>query len=66
ASLTGPAVRGEWGTVGSHVRALEIAAPELVDPYREATRLILRVAEGAGKVTPEARRAAAAVLGDRP
>lgn len=64
ASLTGPAVRGEWGTVGSHVRALEAAAPELVEPYREATRLILRVAEGAGKVTPEARRAAASVLGE--
>ena len=64
ASLTGPAVRGEWATVTSHLRALEAAAPELVEPYREATRLILRVAEGAGKVTPEARRAAAAVLGD--
>ncbi|HYP23741.1 MAG TPA: hypothetical protein VEV43_09220, partial [Actinomycetota bacterium] len=61
---TGPAVRGEWATVTSHVRALEAAAPELVEPYRQATRLILRVAEGAGKVTPEARRAAAAALGE--
>jgi predicted short-subunit dehydrogenase-like oxidoreductase (DUF2520 family) len=64
ASLTGPAVRGEWATVRSHVRALEAAAPDLVEPYREATRLILRVAEGAGKVTPEARRAAADALGE--
>jgi predicted short-subunit dehydrogenase-like oxidoreductase (DUF2520 family) len=63
-SLTGPAVRGEWETVTSHVRALEAAAPELVEPYLEATRLILRVAEGAGKVSPEARRAAAAALGE--
>lgn len=65
ASLTGPAVRGEWGTVRSHLRALEVAAPELAEPYREATRLILRVAEGAGTVTPEASRAAAAALGER-
>ena len=65
-SLTGPAVRGEWETVTSHVRALEAVAPELVEPYREATRLILRVAASAGKVTPEARRAAAAALGEGP
>ena len=64
ASLTGPAVRGEWATVSAHVRALEAAAPDLVEPYREATRLILRVAEGAGKVSAEARREAAAVLGE--
>lgn len=64
ASLTGPAVRGEWATVNSHVRALEALAPELVEPYREATRLVLRVAAGAGRVTPEARRAAAAALGE--
>jgi predicted short-subunit dehydrogenase-like oxidoreductase (DUF2520 family) len=66
ASLTGPAVRGEWATVTSHVRALEATAPELVEPYREATRLILRVADGAGMVTPEVRSAAAAALGERP
>lgn len=64
ASLTGPAVRGEWATVIAHVDALGAAAPELVEPYREATRLIFRAAARAGKVTPEARRAAAAVLGD--
>lgn len=64
ASLTGPAVRGEWATVTAHVRALEGSAPELVEPYREATRLILRVAEGAGVVSPDARHAAAAALGE--
>lgn len=63
ASLTGPAVRGEWATVTAHVDALEMAAPELVEPYREATRLIFRVALRAGKVTPEAERAAAGILG---
>jgi predicted short-subunit dehydrogenase-like oxidoreductase (DUF2520 family) len=66
ASLTGPAVRGEWATVTSHLRALEIAAPELVEPYREATRLIFRAAARAGKVTDEARRAAATILGESP
>ena len=64
ASLTGPAVRGEWATVTAHVRALAERAPELVEPYREATRLIFRAAERAGKVSPEASRAAAAVLGE--
>ncbi|HEX2195503.1 MAG TPA: DUF2520 domain-containing protein, partial [Actinomycetota bacterium] len=64
ASLTGPAVRGEWATVSAHLRALESAAPELVEPYREATRLILRAAVRAGKVTPAATRAAEVVLGE--
>ncbi|MDQ3981167.1 MAG: prephenate dehydrogenase/arogenate dehydrogenase family protein [Actinomycetota bacterium] len=64
ASLTGPAVRGEWATVTSHLRALEAAAPELVEPYREATRLIFRAAERAGKVTDEARQAAVSILGE--
>lgn len=63
ASLTGPAVRGEWETVISHVDALEATAPDLVEPYREATRLIVRAAVLAGKMSPEARRAAAAALG---
>ncbi|HEX2056767.1 MAG TPA: DUF2520 domain-containing protein [Actinomycetota bacterium] len=63
-SLTGPAVRGEWATVTAHVKALEERAPELVAPYREATRLIFRAAARAGKVTPAASRAAAAVLGE--
>ncbi len=62
ASLTGPAVRGEWDTVAAHVQALEVGAPELLEPYREATRLIFRAADRAGKVTPEERRAAAELL----
>ncbi|MFN2588329.1 MAG: Rossmann-like and DUF2520 domain-containing protein [Actinomycetota bacterium] len=61
-ALTGPAVRGEWDTVAAHVRALEGRAPELVEPYREATRLIFRAADRAGKVTASGRRDASAVL----
>lgn len=61
-SLTGPAVRGEWATVDAHVRALQMHAPSLVEPYREATRLIFRAADRAGKVTAEGRRAVAAIL----
>ena len=64
-SLTGPAVRGEWATVTAHLDALQRGAPELVEPYREATRLVFRAAVRAGKVTPEARAAATAVLGER-
>jgi predicted short-subunit dehydrogenase-like oxidoreductase (DUF2520 family) len=66
ASLTGPAVRGEWQTVTGHVEALRSAAPELVEPYLEATRLIFRAAEAAGKVSDEARRKASTLLGDAP
>jgi predicted short-subunit dehydrogenase-like oxidoreductase (DUF2520 family) len=62
ASLTGPAVRGEWATVTGHLSAVAAAAPELVEPYREATRLVFRAADRAGNVTDEARRAAAAIL----
>jgi predicted short-subunit dehydrogenase-like oxidoreductase (DUF2520 family) len=64
ASLTGPAVRGEWATIAAHVAALEARAPGLVEPYREATRLIFRAADRAGKVSPEGRGRAAAILGD--
>lgn len=61
ASLTGPAVRGEWATVKAHLDAMD---PSLAGPYRDATKLILRVAAQAGKVTPEAERAAATALGE--
>ncbi|MDQ3958034.1 MAG: DUF2520 domain-containing protein, partial [Actinomycetota bacterium] len=61
-SLTGPAARGEWETVASHVDALKQIAPELVEPYLEVTKLVLGGAVRAGKVTPDASRAAAAVL----
>lgn len=66
ASLTGPAVRGEWQTVAGHVDALRAGAPDLVGPYLEATRLIFRAADRAGKVDHDARHAAAALLGETP
>ena len=64
ASLTGPAVRGEWATVAAHVQAIGAGAPYLLEPYLEATRLIFRAAERAGMVTDEARVAAASILGE--
>lgn len=63
ASLTGPAVRGEWATVTGHMDALAAVAPDLVDEYREATRSIVRAARRAGKVDDAALEAAAAILG---
>lgn len=64
ASLTGPAARGEWDTVAAHLESLRSLAPTLVDPYLDATRVIFGGAVRAGRVSPEALRAAAAVLGE--
>ncbi|HZE37464.1 MAG TPA: DUF2520 domain-containing protein [Stackebrandtia sp.] len=37
-ALTGPIVRGDSGTVASHLRALDAAAPDSVAAYRELAR----------------------------
>jgi predicted short-subunit dehydrogenase-like oxidoreductase (DUF2520 family) len=43
-ALTGPAVRGDWGTLEKHVAELRRFAPEAVPVYRELVGLMLRLA----------------------
>jgi predicted short-subunit dehydrogenase-like oxidoreductase (DUF2520 family) len=50
AALTGPVVRGEAATVRSHLDALAAVAPDLLEPYRAASRIVLMAAAKAGRI----------------
>jgi len=43
-AMTGPAVRGDVGSIERHVSALESRAPETLDLYRRLGREVLRIA----------------------
>jgi len=61
-ALTGPAVRGDAGTIERNLRALERVDPACVSPYRVLAAVALDLAERAGRLTPEGRRAVDEVL----
>jgi predicted short-subunit dehydrogenase-like oxidoreductase (DUF2520 family) len=63
-ALTGPAVRGDAGTVARNLEALRSAAPHAVAAYVELCRLALGLAERSGRLTPEGRAAVEEVLAD--
>ena len=44
-ALTGPAVRGDAGTIDRNLTAIAAAAPELIAPYVELCRAAMRVAD---------------------
>ena len=54
-ALTGPAVRGDAGTIARNLDALAATAPWAVDAYVEMARLTLDLAERGGRLTPAAR-----------
>jgi predicted short-subunit dehydrogenase-like oxidoreductase (DUF2520 family) len=56
AALTGPAVRGDAGTIGRNMAALSARAPEMVDAYAALARVAARIAEGSGALSAEDRR----------
>lgn len=55
AAMTGPAIRGDAGTVERNLEALEAAAPDMVESYVALTRIALGVGERAGRLAPEER-----------
>jgi len=61
-ALTGPAVRGDAGTVERNLEALERYAPEAVAPYASLAALALTLADRAGRVPPDGREAVEDVL----
>lgn len=63
ATLTGPVVRGDVGTVGRHVAALRRDLPKLKDSYVLASRLILESARRAARIDEEVEEAVLRVLG---
>jgi predicted short-subunit dehydrogenase-like oxidoreductase (DUF2520 family) len=56
AALTGPAVRGDVGTIDRNLAALSGGAPEAVDAYRALGLAAARLASEAGRLGPDQRR----------
>lgn len=61
-ALTGPAVRGDAGTVGRNLDALAARAPWAVDAYVEMARVALDLAVRSGRLDDDARAAVDEVL----
>ena len=61
-ALTGPAIRGDAGTVRRNLEALERHAPELVQVYVALARSTLQLAERSGRGSPASRVAVEDVL----
>ncbi len=62
AALTGPAVRGDAGTVLRNLEALAEHAPEAVRPYVALADLALAMAERSGRLPEDGRDAVEEVL----
>ena len=54
AALTGPATRGDAGTVSAHVAALAAGAPDALPVYRALVQRSVRIAIQRGALSPEA------------
>jgi predicted short-subunit dehydrogenase-like oxidoreductase (DUF2520 family) len=61
-ALTGPAARGDAGTVATHLDALSEAAPASIPAYAALARICLDLSERAGRLDPDRRRAVEEVL----
>lgn len=61
-ALTGPAVRGDAGTVARNLAALATAAPHAVAAYVELARVALSIGERTGSLSAEARERVEEVL----
>ncbi|HEY3333737.1 MAG TPA: DUF2520 domain-containing protein [Candidatus Limnocylindrales bacterium] len=53
-SLTGPATRGDAGTIAAHLAAIGAEAPAALEIYRALLRRDVRLAEQRGALSPEA------------
>ena len=62
ATLTGPVVRGDAGTIGVHLEALSERAPSLLPGYLLAVRSILSAATSASRIEPDAAQEIAAAV----
>ncbi len=61
-SLTGPAVRGDRGTVARHLEALETAAPQAIPAYIALTDVALEIGARSGRLSAEGRALVEEVL----
>lgn len=65
-ALTGPAIRGDIGTVGAHLAAIAAAAPGVADVYRALLRRQVDIAAAHRGLGPEAADRLRAALAERP
>ena len=63
-ALTGPITRGDLGTLGFHLDALQTHAPGVMELYVAAARREVELAEGRGALGPEAAAAMRRALDD--
>jgi predicted short-subunit dehydrogenase-like oxidoreductase (DUF2520 family) len=63
-ALTGPAVRGDAGTIRRNLDALSRQEPDLIPVYVALARSALHLAERSGRVAPAARAAVEDVLAE--
>ncbi len=66
AALTGPATRGDAGTVAAHLAALDAAAPDALPVYRALLARDLAVATRRGALSPEATERLRTALAGQP
>ncbi len=66
AALTGPAVRGDVGTIDAHLEALRAGAPDALPVYRALLERDAAIAAGRGAVSPESADRLRAALAGRP
>ncbi len=62
AALTGPAVRGDAGTIGANLEGLAASAPAAVEAYVVLCRVALDLATNLGRLTDEDRASVEEVL----
>ena len=53
-ALTGPATRGDAGTIDAHLAAVRAGAPDALDVYRALLARDVRIAEQRGALSPDA------------
>ena len=61
-ALTGPAVRGDAGTVAKNLHALSQVAPEAVPAYVALARVALDLATSSGRLSVQGRERVEGVL----
>ncbi len=66
ASLTGPATRGDAGTVAAHLAALGAGAPDAIPVYRTLVERSVRIAIERGALSPEASARLRSALAGNP
>jgi predicted short-subunit dehydrogenase-like oxidoreductase (DUF2520 family) len=66
AALTGPATRGDAGTIAAHLDALRAGAPDALPVYRALMDRSLGVAADRGALSPEAAERLRAALAGSP